>query len=177
MKNIFYFFNYFEWIVIICTCGIFYIPHDDSFQTVFLWLTWFFITSLIVMSRFDREFYTYNAYKYKCVYKTHQIIIDENVYYVPIVDVYTHVGSRYIRLIDNEKTTHVSDISLFHFKSRIAQNGYEIPDGYMQYCYKTEEDALYEITNCKKYIDAQKRKYSRKIVSNEVTVEFKNQQL
>ena len=44
----------------------------------------------------------------------------------------------------------------------------------MQYCYKTEEDALYEITNCKKYIDAQKKKYSRKIVSNEVTVEFKN---
>ena len=178
MKNIFYFFNYIEWCCIILSCFLLKyligISNGDSFLVCCSIFFFIIICFLILAMSTERQFYTHNAYKYKCVYKTHQIIIGENIYYVPIVEVYTHVGSRYIRLINNEDEDHISSISLFHFKSRIAENGFEIPDEYKTFCYNTEEAAYYEIANCKKYIDKQKMKYSRKMVSNEVTVEFKN---
>ena len=64
-------------------------------------------------------------------------------------------------------------MSFSELKSKIADNGFDIPLEYSQFCYKTEEDAYYEIVQCKKYIDNKKMKYSRKIVSDEVTIEFK----
>ena len=100
-------------------------------------------------------------------------MIDDQLYYVPVIVVYTWLGSRYIRVIDNSKDTHISNMSFFGLKSKIADNGFDIPCDCRQYCYIKEEDACYEIVQCKKYIDNKKMKYSRKIISNEVTIEFK----
>ena len=177
IKNIFYFFNYFEWLCVILICILFkfllYLADGSGFLITMQVLICILLSVFILAMKSERTLYTCDAYRHKCVYKTYQFMIDDQLYYVPVIVVYTWLGSRYIRVIDNSKDTHISNMSFFGLKSKIADNGFDIPSDCKQYCYIKEEDACYEIVQCKKYIDNKKMKYSRKIISNEVTIEFK----
>ena len=177
IKNIFYFFNYFEWLCVILVCILFkfllYLADGSGFLIAMQALICILLSAFILAMKFERTLYTCDAYRHKCVYKTYQFMIDDQLYYVPVIVVYTWLGSRYIKLIDNGEIDHLSNMSFSELKSKIADNGFDIPLEYSQFCYKTEEEAYYEIVQCKKYIDNKKMKYSRKIVSDEVTIEFK----
>ena len=121
MKNIIYFFNYYEWIAVILDCWLFtYLTgqvNGEEFLVFWISLICVILFLFIIAARFEREFYGCNAYKYKCVYKVNQLTIDKKIYYVPTIVVYTHVGSRYIRLINNTNNSHLSDSSFCYSSS------------------------------------------------------------
>ena len=176
MKKYFYIFNYLEWAGLIIICLLY--RHllslsDDGFVKAAQTFIFVMLFLFLIAVRSERELYKYNAYKYRCIYKVNQLTVNDKIYYVPIVEIYTYVGSRYVRIIDNTDYYHLTDTTFNGLKERIKDTGYTIPSDLSICCHKTEEEAYYEMVQCKQYIDGEKRKYSGKIKSKEVNVKFK----
>lgn len=177
--KIIHLFNYIEWsfIIVITMLYIYFFEWPFCILMTFLYilLVGFICEEHYLSDRHDDN----HLYKYKCNYRILDITVDNKTYYFPIISILTKLGTfgEYVieERIDraNDRVHYLTDLTPYNIKRSVKKDYNNIKDYFKNgYCYNTQEQASYVISQCEQYINNQK-KITNNIKSGNLNISFK----